>query len=126
MIETIVINKREYPANYGISTLVKLARKRGQQLNDIIDSLAAADQLTSIELIVDVAQIALTEGARIRNTGETFSDDFVLDAINDDISLMSQVAEQLAASLRHASAFPTGTPRAETRSKTGSRRRRRR
>ena len=89
----ITINGKAYPIHFGLKTLNQFAKSQDEEFSDI---LTAKNALASFDSIVDLALIALNDGAARAGSDHRFTE---ADAFEQQPELMLEVGEMFVESV---------------------------
>lgn len=90
MLKTFKTNGREYPVNFGIRALAATADALGLTMDSLVQN-AAMPELSMgrmIEMLTVVTAEAMTDGARRSGTPHRYTDDDVVDLLDEDPELL--------------------------------------
>lgn len=101
MLQQITSNDRTYPVNFGIRTIAATADAMGMSIDKLSRSFVMPDMDLGalVDMVTRVSAVALTDGARKAGVPRTFTQDDVVDMIDDDPGLLSRLIEMFRASL---------------------------
>ena len=92
----ITINGKAYQIHFGLKTLNQFAKSQDEEFSDI---LTAKNALASFDSIVDLALIALNDGAARTGSDHRFTEAEVWDAFEQQPELMLEVGEMFVESV---------------------------
>ncbi len=109
MLQQITSNDRTYPVNFGIRTIATTADALGMSIDKLAREFTMPDLDLSelVDMVTRVSAVAMTEGARKSGTPHVYTQDDVVDLIDDDPALLSRFIELFRASLGDGSAVFT-------------------
>lgn len=110
MLQQITTKGETYPLNFGIRTLATTADALGMSLDKMVKQFQMPDMNVGdmIGLIVSVSAVAMTDGARKSGQPRHYSEDDVVDMIDEDETLLSQLVALFRASIGSGQkVFPT-------------------
>lgn len=113
MLQQITTNGKTYPLNFGIRTLATTADALGMSLDKMVKQFQMPDMNVGkmIGLIVSVSAVALTDGARKSGQPCSYSEDDVVDMIDEDKTLLPQLITMFRASIGTGQpVFPRAAP----------------
>ena len=100
MLQQITTNGKTYPLNFGIRAMATAADNLGLTLDTMVKQVQVPDLAYTdlIRLVLAVTAVALTEGARKSGEPHYYSDDDVVDLVDEDSTLLPQLIKMFQAS----------------------------
>lgn len=113
MLQQIETNGKTYPVNFGIRTLAATADALGMSIDKLTREFLVPDLPVGelIGMIVAVTAVALTEGARKAGAPRIYTQDEVVDLIDEDSGLLPHLVGLFRSSIGDGRpVFPTAAP----------------
>lgn len=106
MLQHFTTQGKRYPVNFGIRTIVATADALGITIDKLTRDFLTPDMSLGdlVNMVTTVASVAMTEGARKVGTPHTYTQDDVVDMIDEDAELLPKIVDMFRSSLG------TGTP----------------
>lgn len=116
MLQQITIDGKQFPINFGIRTMAATADAMGITLDSLVKKSALQDVSAGslFRVVIAVAAVALTEGARKSGQPHRYTEDDVADLLDKDMSAFPTLLGMFRSSVGDGSTvFQTATPAAD-------------
>lgn len=92
---------KRFPVNFGIRTIAATADALGITIDKLTRDFLTPDMSLGdlVDMVTTVASVAMTEGARKAGAPHTYTQDDVVDMIDEDAELLPKIVDMFRSSL---------------------------
>lgn len=110
MRATIELNGKSYPVDYSVMTALEIAERYDTDVTGLQQLIAGFSQREQFEFMIQLAVIALNDGARREGLSCRYNEYDVRDLFTEDLSLASRMFEEFFSTLAPEQVFPKPSP----------------